>query len=68
MVYFEGRHLAHPVLVLSLWTGLAFIALVGVDLIHLSARRIRPEDEAAIYGTSALAHVRLRSWRERAGV
>ena len=60
VVYFHGHDLAHPLFVLGLWPAVALSALVAVDLIHLSERRLRPRDTHEIYGTPAVAHVSRR--------
>jgi ABC-2 family transporter protein len=65
VVYFHGHDLAHPLLVLGLWSAVALSVLEAVDLLHLSERRQRPDNTREIYGTSAVAHVsrRLRTRR-----
>jgi hypothetical protein len=60
VVYFNGHDLGHPLLVLCLWPAVAVIVLVAVDLLHLSERRRRQQNEPEIYRTSAVAHVRRR--------
>jgi hypothetical protein len=59
VVYFSGHHLGHPLLVLGLWLLVGFTLVVGVDLLHLHARRSTPpESQGAIYATSGLVHLR----------
>jgi len=59
VVYFSGHHLGHPLVVLGLWLLVGFAMVVGVDLLHLHARRnTPPEGQGAIYATSGLVHAR----------
>jgi hypothetical protein len=60
VIYFHGHDLAHPLLVLCIWPGVALLVLVGVDLLHLSERRRRPQDTHEIYGTAAVLQVSRR--------
>jgi len=60
VVYFNGHHLGHPLLVLGLWPALALGVLAAVDLLHLSERRHRPHHAHDIYRTPAVVHVRRR--------
>ncbi|HTU85777.1 MAG TPA: hypothetical protein VMF57_09405 [Solirubrobacteraceae bacterium] len=61
VVYFGGRSLGHPLLVLSLWTGLALIVIAAVDLLHISELRRSAAPPHQIYAQSALDHLRARS-------
>ncbi len=65
VVYFNGHDLGHPLLVLGLWSAVAVAALVAVDRLHLSERRLQPDNPHEIYRTSAAAHVRRRIGRRR---
>jgi uncharacterized phage infection (PIP) family protein YhgE len=69
VVYFHRHDLGHPLLVLGLWPAVALAVIAAVDLIHLSERRLRPENTNEIYGTPAVVHVsrRLRTRRRAAG-
>jgi hypothetical protein len=60
VVYFHGRDLGHPLLVLGLWPAVALSVLAAVDLIHLSERRLRPHDTHEIYRTPAVVHMSRR--------
>jgi len=66
VVYFHGQHLGHPLLVLGLWSSVALVALLAVDLLHLSERRRRPDLEREIYGTPGVVHLTRRLARRRA--
>jgi hypothetical protein len=68
VVYFRGHDLAHPLLVLLLWPAVALSVLVAVDLIHLSERRLRPDNAHEFYRTSAIVHLsrRVATRRRRA--
>lgn len=68
VVYFNGHHLGHPLLVLGLWSSVAFVVLLAVDLLHLSERRRRPDLEREIYGTPGIVHLSRRFARGRASV
>jgi hypothetical protein len=64
VVYFNGHDLAHPLLVLGLWSAVALSILVAVDLLHLSERRQRPlPHPGEIYRTPAVVHLRQRLGR-----
>jgi hypothetical protein len=60
VVYFNGHHLGHPLLVLVLWPLVALTVIAAVDLLHLSERRQRPHQANEIYGTPAFVHVSRR--------
>jgi hypothetical protein len=60
VVYFHGHDLAHPLLVLGLWSAGALNVIAAVDLIHLSERRHPPRDRHEIYRTPAVAHMSQR--------
>ena len=57
VVYFNGHHLGHPLLVLGLWPAAALGVLAAVDLLHLSERRHLPHHAHEIYRTPAVVHV-----------
>jgi len=57
VVYFNGHHLGHPLLVLGLWPAVALGVLAAVDRLHLSERRHRPHHAHEIYRTPAVVHV-----------
>jgi hypothetical protein len=65
VVYFNGHDLGHPLLVLGLWSAVAVAALAAVDLLHLSERRLQPDDRHEIYRTSAVAYARRHIGRRR---
>ena len=60
VVYFHGHELAHPLLVLGLWSAAALGVIAAVDLLHLSERRHWPGHTHEIYRTPAVVHVRRR--------
>jgi hypothetical protein len=66
VVYFHAQHLGHPLLVLGLWSSVAMVALLAVDLLHLSERRRTPDLEREIYGTPGIVHLTRRLARRRA--
>lgn len=66
VIYFDGRNLGHPLLVLGLWPLAALAVLIAADRLHLSERRRRPHETHDIYRTPAVVHVRRRRAR-RAG-
>jgi hypothetical protein len=66
VVYFNGHALAHPLLVLGLWSAVALSVLAAVDLLHLWERRHRPPHHAhEIYRTPAAVHVSRRLGNRR---
>jgi hypothetical protein len=67
VVYFGGRSLGHPLLVLSLWTGLALIVIAAVDLLHVSELRRTSAPPQQVYANSAFTHLRARRTRPAAG-
>jgi hypothetical protein len=66
VVYFHAQHLGHPLLVLGLWSSVALVALLAVDLLHLSERRRTPDLEREIYGTPGIVHLARQFSRRRA--
>jgi hypothetical protein len=66
VVYFQAQHLGHPLLVLGLWSSVAIVVLLAVDLLHLSERRRTPDLEREIYGTPGIVHLTRRIARRRA--
>ena len=70
VVYFDGHDLAHPLLVLGLWSAIALGIIAAVDLLHLSERRHQPHNAHEIYRTPAVIHLsrRLRTQSLAAGV
>src|ERR1700733_14203999 len=67
VVYFNGHHLGHPLLVLVLWPAVALSVIAAVDLLHLSERRRKPQHAHEIYGTPAFVHVSRRLGPRGAG-
>lgn len=65
VVYFGGRSLGHPLLVLSIWAGLAVIAIAAVDLLHSSEIRRTPVPPDQVYAGSAVTHLRARTQRRK---
>jgi hypothetical protein len=63
VVYFGGRSLGHPLLVLSVWTGVSLILVAAVDA--LQAREIRQTSTPPreVYAASALVLLRNRRHR-----
>ena len=68
VVYFHGHDLAHPLLVLGLWTAVALSVIAAVDLVHLSERRLQPHNRHEIYRTPAVVHLSRRFGTRRLGV
>ena len=60
VVYFDGHDLAHPLLVLGLWSAVALSVIAAVDLIHLSERRPAAQQAHEIYRTPAVVHLSRR--------
>lgn len=60
VIYFSGNDLAHPLTVLSLWAGGALATLVGVDLLHMRARRRSDLPAHRIHSTPGVAMLRHR--------
>ena len=59
VVYFNGRDLAHPLLVLCMWSAGALSVLVAVDLVHISERRRQARTAHDITG-----HPQLCTWAD----
>jgi hypothetical protein len=68
VVYFNGRDLAHPLLVLCMWSAGALSVLVAVDLVHISERRRQARTAHDIYRTPAVVHLGRRMAARRARV
>lgn len=58
VIYYRGTDLGHPLLVLGLWPAVALLVLVGVDILHLRARRQAPNQLSKIYSTPGIVHLR----------
>ncbi len=58
VIYYHGTDLGHPLLVLGLWPAVSLLVLIGVDILHLRARRRQPDQLPEIYSTSGIAHLR----------
>lgn len=60
VIYFSGHGLGHPSAVLALWTGGALAVLLGVDLLHMNARRHTDVPAHKIHATPGLVLLRHR--------
>jgi hypothetical protein len=60
VVYFNGHHLGHTLLVLGLWPAVALAVLALVDVLHLAERRRLPHPAHEIYRTPAVVHLTRR--------
>ena len=65
-LYFGGRGLGHPLVVLSVWAAAALVLLVIFDLVHTSELRQTSRPAPEVYGVPVLQHLRERRRRERA--
>ena len=60
VLYFNGHHLGHSLLVLGLWPVTALAILALVDLLHRAERRRLSHPAHEIYRTAALVHLSRR--------
>lgn len=60
VIYFSSHDLGHPLLVLGLWVGGSLAVLVGVDLLHMRARRRFAQPAHQIHATPGIAMLRQR--------
>jgi hypothetical protein len=63
VVYFGGRSLGHPLLVLSVWVGAALLVVAAVDALQTSELRQTSTPPDEVYATSALVQLRKRKER-----
>jgi hypothetical protein len=67
VVYFGGDGLGHPLLVMFVWSGVALLLIVVVDLMHVTALRHSSDPPPQVYARSAVAHIRAQRQRLRSG-
>jgi hypothetical protein len=65
VVYFGGRSLGHPLLVMAVWVGAALLVVAAVDALQASELRQTSTPPDEIYATSALVQLRKRKERRR---